>query len=329
MISPVIHEGLKAQLTDAPKTLRQVSNHGLVFVGIIGGAALVVCAFWLSVIRTCKLKTNIASSESAPLLNPDQPQAHSQRDHTVTSTLLCPVCANLDFHKIFLDGIPPKEEIPLGSLSSILEKSYQCNFCRLISFHVRRTWKLDEVPHVDLSGLGLGVYSKNCGCIRKPFYQPEFRCYRLHVIKTKDVGGLWKKHLALGEGSPLIIHLLQEDAFKFGRPADLHGRRVKNTVDIGLVRKWISLCQQNHGDKCGNVWKMYRKLPGFVRVVDVISMAVVPVPSGWRYLTLSYVWGGIGAEYWTTKGNIEERSTPGRLNALNLPETITDSIVFV
>lgn len=74
----VIHEGLKAQLTDAPQTLRQVSNHGLVFVGIIGGAALVICAFWLSVIRTCKLKTNIASSESAPLLNPDQPPTHSQ-----------------------------------------------------------------------------------------------------------------------------------------------------------------------------------------------------------------------------------------------------------
>ncbi|KAG2089245.1 heterokaryon incompatibility protein-domain-containing protein [Suillus discolor] len=329
MIPPVIHEELTAQLTDAPETLRQVSDHSWAFVGIIGGAALVVWVFWLSVIRICKLKTNIASSESAPLLNPDQPPTHGQRDLTVTSTLLCHVCTNLDFHKIFLDGILPKEEIPLGSLSSILEKSYQCSFCRLISFHVRRTWKLDEVPHVDLSGLGLGVYSKNCGCIRKPFYQPEFRCHRLHVVKTKDTGGLWKKYLALGEGSPLIIHLLQEDAFKFGRPADLHGRRVKNTVDIDLMRKWISLCQENHGDKCGNVWKMHRKLPGFVRVVDVVSMAVVLAPSGCRYLTLSYVWGSIGAEYWTTKGNIAERSTPGGLNALNLPETIADSILFV
>ncbi|KAG1775980.1 heterokaryon incompatibility protein-domain-containing protein [Suillus placidus] len=255
-----------------------------------------------------------------------------QRDHTITSNsnaLLCSVCANLDFHQIFLDGIPPKEEIPLGLLSSILEKSYQCSFCRLISFHVRRTWRLDKFPHIDLSGIEFGVYSKNCGCLREPFYQPKFRCHRLHVVRTKDPGGLWKRHLALGEGSPLIIHLLQEDAYKFGRPVDLHGRRVKNTVDIGLVQKWISLCQENHGDKCGNVWKVDRKLPGFVRVVDVVSMAVVPAPSGCRYFTLSYVWGSIGADYWTTKDNIAERSTPGGLDVSNLPETITDSIRFV
>ncbi|KAG1882066.1 heterokaryon incompatibility protein-domain-containing protein [Suillus subluteus] len=331
MIPPGNHEGLKAQ----PKTLRQVSNHGVALVGIIGGAALVVWVLWLSVIRICKLKTNIASdrtSESTPLLNPDQPPTDLQRDHTAPSdndTSLCSVCANLDFHRIFLDGTPPKEEIPLGLLSSILEKSYQCNFCRLISFHVRRTWKLDEFPHVDLSEIEFGMYSKNCGCLREPFYQPTFRCYRLHIIRTKDPGGLWKRHLALGQESPLIIHLLQEDAFKFGRPADLHGRRVKNTVDICLVQKWISLCQENHGDKCGNVWKMDRKLPGFMRVVDVVSMTVVPAPSGCRYLTLSYVWGSIGADYWTTKDNIAERSIPGGLNVSTLPETITDSIIFV
>lgn len=328
------HDG---QPTNVPETLRLVSNskHGLALVVIIGGAALVACILWLSVIRACKLKTNIASdgtSESAPLLNPDQPPNDLQRDHTITldsDTSLCSVCASLNFHQIFLDGIPRKEEIPLGSLSTILEKSYQCSFCRLISFHVRRTWRLDEFPHINLSEIGFGMYSKNCGCIREPFYQTTFRCYRLHIVRTKDAGGLWKRHLALGEASPIIIHLLQEDAFKFGRPADLHGRRLKSTVDIGLVQKWISLCQEDHGEKCGNVWKADRKLPGFVRVVDVISMAVVPAPSGCRYLTLSYVWGSIGAEYWTTKDNIAERSAPGGLNVSNLPETITDSILFV
>ncbi|KAG2036288.1 heterokaryon incompatibility protein-domain-containing protein [Suillus americanus] len=265
------------------------------------------------------------TSESAPLLNPDRPPTNFQRDHTAPSdndTSLCSVCANLDFHRIFLDGIPIEEEIPLVLLSSILEKSYQCNFCRLISFHVRRTWKLDEI---DLSGIGFVMYSKNCGCLREPFYQPTFRCHRLH-IRPKHSGGLWKRLLALDQ---FVIHLLQEDAFKFGRPADLHGRRVKNTVDIGLVQKWISVCQKNHRDKCGNVWKMDRKLPGFVRVVDVLSMAVVPAPSGCRHLTLSYVWGSIGADYWTTKDNIAERSIPGGLNVSSLPETITDSILFV
>ncbi|KAG1753265.1 heterokaryon incompatibility protein-domain-containing protein [Suillus lakei] len=244
-------------------------------------------------------------------------------------TLLCSVCANLDFHQIFLGGIPLAKEISLGSLSSIIEKSYQCNFCRLISFHVHRTWRLDKFPHVDLSEIEFGLYSRNCGCLREPFYQPRFRCHRLHIVRAKDPRGLWKKYLAVGETSPLIIHLMQEDAFKFGRPTDLHGRRVKNTVDIGLVKEWITLCKENHGDQCGNIWKMDRKLPGFVRVVDVVTMAVVPAPSDCRYVSLSYVWGSIGTDYWTTKDNIAERSTSGGLNAPNLPETITDSILFV
>jgi hypothetical protein len=122
---------------------------------------------------------------------------------------------------------------------------------------------------------------------------------------------------------------MKEDAFKFGRPVDLHGRRMKNTVDIGLVKKWIKLCRENHGDECRNVWRMDRNLPGFVRMVDVVSMAMIPAPSGCRYVALSYVWGGNGAEYWTTKDNIAKRSMPGGLNAANLPDTIADSISFV
>ncbi|KAG0694337.1 heterokaryon incompatibility protein-domain-containing protein [Suillus ampliporus] len=262
-----------------------------------------------------------------------------QRDHTATldnDTLLCSICANLDFYRIFLDGIPEGEEIPLDLLSSILEKSYQCSFCRLISFHVRRTWMLDKLPHVDLSGIECRLFSMPCGCLRGPFYPPpKFRCYRLH-INMEGLRDLWERYPALrATAGSLMIHLMEEDAFKFGRPTDLHGRRVKNTVDIDLVKKWIKLCQENHGDECQSVWRLDddddddRKLPGFVRVVDVVSMAVIPSPSDCRYVALSYVWGGIGTEYWTTKDNITERSTPGGLNTAKFPQTITDSILFV
>jgi len=47
-------------------------------------------------------------------------------------------------------------------------------------------------------------------------------------------------------------------------------------------------------------------------------MAVIPAPSGCRYVALSYVWGDIGTEHCTTKDNIAERSTPGGLNTANL-----------
>ncbi|KAG1747608.1 heterokaryon incompatibility protein-domain-containing protein [Suillus lakei] len=208
--------------------------------------------------------------------------------------LLCSVCAQLDFYRILLYSIHELESIPLGPLSSILEKSYQCSFCRLISLYVRRTRILESFPHIDLSEIECGVYAMNCGALRRGPY-PPLRYY----------------------------------ASKFGRPVDLHGRMMKNTVDIGLVKKWIKLCQENHGDKCRNVWGVDRNLPAFVRVVDVVSMAVIPAPSGCRYVALSYVWGGNGGEYWTTQDNIAERSTPGGLNGANLPDTITDSISFV
>ncbi|KAG2339543.1 HET-domain-containing protein [Suillus weaverae] len=387
-------------------TLGPISTHGLALGGIIGGVlvALGVCILWLFVVRSRKLKAYVASggtSESTPPLNPDHIRTDlqhnglieedEQRDCTPTlekDALLCSICANLDLYQFFRDGIPEgNQEIPLGPLSSILEKSYQCNFCRLISFHVRQTRMLDEFPHVDRSGIECKLSSRKSGDLRTYFPISErFSCYHLNihvkglrslsihlmqedafkfgrptdfdgrrVKNTVDIG-LVKKWIKLCQANhryecgniwatdnverklprfglrSLSIHLVQEDAFKFGRPTDFDGRRVKNTVDVGLVKKWIKLCQASHRYECGNIWatdNVDRKLPRFVRVVDVVSMAVIPAPSGCRYVALSYVWGGIGAEYWTTKDNIVERSTPGGLDIASLPETITDSILFV
>jgi hypothetical protein len=310
------------------------STRGFALAGIIAGVVLGVLVFWF--VRTCKLKANVPIDESSPLLHPDQIRTDFQRNHVTTldnEALLCSICANLDFYQIFLDGIPEMEDIPLDYLPSILEKSYQCSFCRLISFHVRRTWMLDKLPYVDISGIQCRMFTKQCGCLQLATYPPtKFRCYRLHIT-MEGIEDLWKKYPAFRMASALNIHLMQEDAFKFGRPTDLHCRRMKNTVDIKMVKKWIQLCQKSHGDICKSLSRIgehdSRKLPGFVRVVDVVLMAVVLAPSGCRYLALSYIWGGIGAEYWTTKDNIAERGTPGGLNTAKLPDTITDSILFV
>ncbi|KAG1804380.1 heterokaryon incompatibility protein-domain-containing protein [Suillus variegatus] len=313
-------------------THRLVSTHtSLALAGIIGGISLGILAVWLLVVRTRKLKGNAASagtSESSPLLVQYQAPLNLQ---TYTAKLendilLCSTCAKLDFYRILLYGIHELEPIPLGSLSSIFEKSYQCSFCRLISVYVRRTRIMEDFPHIDLSEIECGVHTTLCGALRRGPHPPLRYGRRLYITGN----GLWQTHPAFRAVGPLLIHLMQEDASKFGRPVDLHGRRVKNTVDVGLVKKWIKLCEENHGDKCRNVWRMDRNLPEFVRVVDVVSMAVISAPSHrFRHVALSYVWGGNGAEYWTTKDNIAKRSIPGGLNAANLPDTITDSISFV
>ncbi|KAG2338579.1 hypothetical protein BDR05DRAFT_951862 [Suillus weaverae] len=247
------HEQLARLSTGVLVTLSPISTHGLALGGIIGGHNGLI-------------------------------EADEQRDHTPTldnDALLCSICANLDLYQFFHDGIPERDqEILLGSLSSILEKSYQCNFCRLISFHVHQARMLDEFPHVNRSGIECKLSSRKSGVLWTYFPISErFSCYHLNVY----VKGL----------RSLSIHLMQEDAFKFGRPTDFDGRRVKNTVDA-----------------TDNV---DRKLLRFVRVVDVVLMAVIPAPSGCHYVALSYVWGGICAEYWMTKDNIVKRSTPGYL----------------
>ncbi|KAG2755201.1 HET-domain-containing protein [Suillus brevipes Sb2] len=309
-------------------THRPGFTHDWALAATIGGIALGIWAVWLLVVRI--RKANVASTEAnefSPLLVQYQAPMNLQ---TYTATLkndvlLCSVCAKLDFYRILLYGIHELETIPLGSLSSILERSYQCSFCCLISLYVRRTWIMEDFPHIDLSEIECEVHTMICGALRRGPYPPLRYGRRLHITGN----GFWQTHPAFSAAGPLIIQLMQEDAFKFGRPVDLHGRRVKGTVDIGLVKKWVKLCQENHGNKCRNVWGVDRNLPGFVRVVDVVSMAVVPAPSGCRYVALSYVWGSSGAEYWTTKDNRAARSMPGGLNAATLPDTIADSISFV
>lgn len=123
-------------------THRLVFTHDWALAATIGGIALGIWVVWLLVVRTRKLKfkANVASteaSESSPLLVQYQAPMNLQ---TYTATLendvlLCSVCAKLDFYRILLYGIHELEAIPLGSLSSILEKSYQCSFCRLISLY--------------------------------------------------------------------------------------------------------------------------------------------------------------------------------------------------
>ncbi|KAG1744125.1 heterokaryon incompatibility protein-domain-containing protein [Suillus paluster] len=313
------------------ETLSLVSAHSLALAGGIGGCFAGILVLWLLVVR--KHKANVTSdrtSESDSLIQDDQTRNDLQRDHTPDAPL-CSICAQLDFYQILLDDLPRDKAIPLGSVSSILKKSDQCGFCRLISSVVRRAWLLDKFPHLDLSGIECELFSLDCGCLLEPTPKPKKLCHRLSINAPDRPREIYPAIMAARTSLVLEIQLMEEDAFKFGRPTDLHGRRVNDTVDVGLVKKWLGLCEEGHGDICESVWWMgdNRSLPGFMRIVDVVSMAIVPAPPACRYVALSYIWGGIGAEYWTAKDNFAERSTPGGLNMTNFPDTIIDSIQLV
>ncbi|EGN96376.1 hypothetical protein SERLA73DRAFT_39921, partial [Serpula lacrymans var. lacrymans S7.3] len=244
---------------------------------------------------------------------------------------LCSTCTELDFHLILRNGIPRESAISLGPLTGIIQRAGQCGFCRLASIVIRRTWLLDEHPHVDLSEIQCSLYSMDCGCLQDPAPAPKELCHRFYIQPSDRPREIYDAMLAANTGLMLDIQLLEEDACNNERTEELHGRRVGDTIDIGLVKKWLDLCEREHGDVCESVWwrGSDKNLPKGVRMLDVTCMSIVHAPPGCRYVALSYLWGGMGAEYWTTQANLKQRGVSGGLDMSSLPGTITDSIQLV
>ncbi|KAJ8583923.1 HET-domain-containing protein [Rhizopogon salebrosus TDB-379] len=243
---------------------------------------------------------------------------------------LCSTCSALNLHNILRDGISQEHAVPIGHLTDIFNKHDQCGLCRLITTLIRRLWQLDNYPGIDLGGITCGLYAEACGVVLDNT-SPKVICHQLNIetsTKPRDVSiAMTAAHSPL----TLEIRLMEEDASKVGRTKELHGRRVGQNVDVGLLKRWIHTCENKHRGKCETVW--WRGpgeiLPSTVRVVDVTRMAIVHAPPMCHYVALSYVWGGPGDAYWTTKANLKQRSVPGGLDASMMPGTISDTIQLV
>jgi hypothetical protein len=67
------------------------------------------------------------------------------------------------------------------------------------------------------------------------------------------------------------------------------GRVVEpSTVDFMSIRRWMTFCKEHHSRDCVPVKTI--NLPGF-RMIDCLTLEVVPTPRGCEYVALSYVWG--------------------------------------
>lgn len=239
---------------------------------------------------------------------------------------LCTTCAALDLKKILRDGLSDAKAVSLGTLLDITEKSDRCAFCRLIADLIRRRWRLDDFPDADVQGTHFSISARPCGTLI-PDLDEKKKAHRLYIraARTLDITiALMAANAALH----LDIQLLEEDSRKVARSKDLHGRRIKDKVDIHLIKRWMKLCEQGHGEACETVWwkSGYEDLPEFVRMVDVIQMALVHVGRNCRYVALSYVWGGPGEDYWTSLANAKARGLPSGLEESVLPATIVDAI---
>ncbi|CAN9172676.1 unnamed protein product [Alternaria alternata] len=92
-----------------------------------------------------------------------------------------------------------------------------------------------------------------------------------------------------------------------------------------MIKSWIKACDEHHGSPCcipkadASIWPMW--------VIDVVDGCIVEGGIADRYLTLSYVWGGVQTLQATT-ANIEQLRQPGSLtrDKVVLPKTIRQAI---
>ena len=247
---------------------------------------------------------------------------------------LCSTCSAIHLRNILYNGLPQESAVPLGHITDIFQKYDQCGLCRLVATVIRRKWQLDRLPDINLTGITCALYAERCGYPKiqnRTLPVTRDLCHRLFIETSTRPRSVFKAMEAAQSHFGMEIQLLEEDSAKVGRTRDLHGRRVGETVNPDLLKRWIHTCENEHGEVCEKDWwrSNGETLPNSVRIVDVTHMAIVPVPPTCRYVALSYVWGGPGESYWTTKANLEQRRIPGGLDASTLPGTISDAIQLV
>ena len=102
-------------------------------------------------------------------------------------------------------------------------------------------------------------------------------------------------------------------------------------LDWNRARCWISACENNHGDICNPKWNLSATtaISGLevLRLIDVVNGCLVETQSPCRYLTLSYVWGGVNNVRLTSsnKAFLMEKGVLRTIWRL-LPRTIRDAI---
>lgn len=115
----------------------------------------------------------------------------------------------------------------------------------------------------------------------------------------------------------------------WGRPINF------DRFDLKQIRQWLSLCEQSHEAPCRrDPAKQHGEMRasqshGF-RLIDVRKECIVIRPWRSRYLTLSYVWGGV-EQLRLEKHSINTLNVPRSLQQLrnHIPKTIQDAITFV
>jgi Heterokaryon incompatibility protein (HET) len=151
----------------------------------------------------------------------------------------------------------------------------------------------------------------------------------------------WDESRSVSMTIPHRSSELIEPEEQIAYPVSLAGsaRPVKPLVDLELVQKWLSTCEENHGSECTSPqWlssNSEEEWRGLFRVIDVKNKCIIDASPTCRFFTLSYVWGSSEiaidgrSRMQMTKENLARLQEHNGLNELTLPRTIMDAMVLI
>ena len=224
-------------------------------------------------------------------------------------------------------------EFQLGTLSQIRERSQNCPFCRLV---IRSL----EVQHeafkknVARDGVSVNDADENKAvCFAS--WQVDGR-ELLRDVKGKIIGDKPRtRRIRLRwdwDGFQDSYIVLMAPGHPWANTGLFLGRNVESArINPALVRSWVELCRNSHGEVCEHVDRQIERHNPFFGVIDVHDMYLTALPDGARYVALSYTWGDASRSFTTKKSNVQKLRQKNGLRAieLDLPRSIRDAIDLV
>ncbi|KAK4203213.1 heterokaryon incompatibility protein-domain-containing protein [Triangularia verruculosa] len=109
---------------------------------------------------------------------------------------------------------------------------------------------------------------------------------------------------------------------RYGRPIHAHW------IDSSLFRQWKTDCDRFHPN-CTSSSSVPSALvhirPSWL--VDIVRQCIIPAQPSYKYVCLSYVWGG--QQFTTQLGNLRKLQQRNSLSSVPIAKTITDAIAIV
>ncbi|KAI1092999.1 HET-domain-containing protein [Rostrohypoxylon terebratum] len=265
--------------------------------------------------------------------------------HSSQSSDLCSVCADIDLEEYFknerddfIDRSTGFIEAAstakrLGFLRDICLKARRCSLCWIIVQSVCTTvLSREQTPEALLEKEMSATKPRECYiysyCSAKndriEDENPSSKAIRIGIAYR--AGGPSDRGGAI-DGQIGDIQLLDEDSVRIRNSTAFFGRRVSPEVNLSLVNYWLNLCETNHGLRCNGDRLGLNTKPKDLLVIDVEKKCIATLPSGAKYIALSYCWPA-KEMFQTLLTNVNELTCPGALSNRwdQLPAVIQDAI---